>query len=344
MVTSFLAGLVVAANGLGLPPALEQLLDGGPWDSTPGGFRVMTLSFLADGCAQRGKADPTLRAEAQRCVARAHTRVLALPAPRPGDGLFLAHHALVLGAADALGPCLDEARHRHVVEQLLALVREDAHAHVSSYEGTRQRWPADHAAALAALVRYDAAHGTTSVVEPMGRWRAELVKRVHGKTALPRSDVATTLNGGALPRGCAQSLLTRYLLEVDPALAHTWWQRYRRQFLLRRGPFVGFREWPPGVERAADVDSGPIVLGIGVAASGLGIAAARGVGEEALAKELEASAALVLDVAPPLKAVAALLVARAIRFQADSQPVVARPAAVAEPRESASGRAAPQPL
>lgn len=306
-----------------LPPALDALLDGGRWDATPSGFRVMTLSFVADGCAQRGVADPAWRAEAHGCVARAHAQVTRLGAPRPGDGLFLAHDALVLGAADAVGACLDEAEHRRLVDRLLALTRDDAHAHVSSYQGTRQRWPADHAAALAAIARYDRAHGTRLLDEPLARWRAELGLRLHKRTGLPRSDVATTLNGGALPRGCAQSLLTRYLLEVDPSLAHAWWKPYRRQFLLRRGPFVGFREWPPGVERAGDVDSGPIVLGIGVAASGLGIAAARGVGDEALAKELEASAALVLDVMPGLEPVAGLLVARAIRFQASAQPAVA---------------------
>ena len=53
---------------------------------------------------------------------------------------------------------------------------------------------------------------------------------------------------------------------------------------------TGFREWPVGVDRAADVDSGPIVSGIGAAASALGIAAARAMGDDALAKRLESVA------------------------------------------------------
>lgn len=322
---ALLAAFVTAASPPLVPPALARLLASGRWDATPQGFRVMTLSFVADGCAERGVADPARRADALACVQAAARQVEALPAPRPGDGLFLAHRALVWGARDALGPCEDPLGHRALVEQLVSLADGDPLAHVSSYAGTKQRWPADHAAALAAIARYDTAHGTRLLDAPLARWRTVVLGGLHPGTQLPRSDVATRLHGGALPRGCAQSLLTRYLLEVDPALAHAWWQRYRARFLVRHGPVVGLREWPPGVERRGDVDSGPIILGIGVAASGLGIAAARGVGDEALARALEASADTALEAVPALEAAAGSLVARAVRFQATAQPVVPAP-------------------
>ncbi len=57
--------------------------------------------------------------------------------------------------------------------------------------------------------------------------------------------------------------------------------------------WVGFREWPVGRERAADDDSGPIVEGVGAAATGLSIGAARAMGDEALALRVEATAAII---------------------------------------------------
>lgn len=95
--------------------------------------------------------------------------------------------------------------------------------------------------------------------------------------------------GAKVPRGCANSFLVRDTSEFDAPLAATWWAAYRQHFLTPLGPSVGFREWPRGVERRADVDSGPIVFGIGAAASALGISAAKSQGDDALAAQLEAS-------------------------------------------------------
>ena len=89
---------------LELAAALARLLATGRWDATPTGFRIITLSHLADGCAAQGVAHPVRKKEALACVDRA----LALAdRTRPassldavGDGLWLSHYALVLGARD----------------------------------------------------------------------------------------------------------------------------------------------------------------------------------------------------------------------------------------------------
>jgi hypothetical protein len=109
------------------------------------------------------------------------------------------------------------------------------------------------------------------------------------------------------------------LPEADPALAKSWWTAYRRHFLTRVAGVPGFREWPQGVERPADSDSGPIVDGVGAAASAFGIAAARAQGDAALALQLESSAELVLAAGVGGPAAQTVL-AQAIRFQAHTQP------------------------
>jgi hypothetical protein len=80
---------------------------------------------------------------------------------------------------------------------------------------------------------------------------------------------------------------------------------------------VGFREWPPGVARRADSDSGPIVNGVGAAATALAIPAARAMGDDVLAQRLEATAGAVGLAAradPKLREAARTILAEAIRY------------------------------
>lgn len=280
-----------------LPAPLTELLRHGRFTGTPASFRIIALSSVADACAARAAAEP---GPARACLTRTlelarKTRPasLRLDAPDARHGLWLSHLALVLGAGDPGGACLDAALHRRVAEALAQRSLAEPLAHVPSYPDVRARWPADQSATLAALARYDRAHGTQLLGAPLRRYAAVLAEhtaRAARADSLPPSELTGAIATGPLPRGCALSFTVRYLAEADAPAARALWQRYRAAFLVD-GPLVsGFREWPPGVERPADADSGPIVLGIGTAASALGIAAARAMGDEALAARLEATA------------------------------------------------------
>ncbi|MDP6945288.1 MAG: VCBS domain-containing protein, partial [Myxococcota bacterium] len=48
------------------------------------------------------------------------------------------------------------------------------------------------------------------------------------------------------PRGCALSWTVRYIHLFAPTRAAALWARYKDVFLVRKGIFAGFREWPPG--------------------------------------------------------------------------------------------------
>ena len=136
------------------------------------------------------------------------------------------------------------------------------------------------------------------------------------KLGLPLSEVTGTPTGKD-PRGCALSYQTRYLREFDEALARDWWEHYRRRYLVERAGLVGLREWPPGRERAGDVDSGPVVEGVGAAATGLGIAAARSMGDDGLALRLSLTAAFVdtlVSQSPVLRRQAHTVIADAVRY------------------------------
>jgi hypothetical protein len=318
--------LASAAPGeaLELPPELSRLLERPAWGSTPGPFRLIALSSIADGCAGQALARPGREAAARACVLRA-LELARAELPDPGqsrDGLRLTHLSLILGAADELGPCPDEALHRQLAQTLARWSLADPHAHAPSYGSSSLRWPADQAATLASLRRFDLAHQGQLTDRPLERWREAVAAAMDAPRELPRSEVTGRGVGARYARGCAQSYLGRYLPEVDPALAATWWRAYVRQFLVWRGPVPGFREWPPGVEGRADDDSGPIVLGVGAAASAFGIAAAKAQGDAALGAQLEAGADLVLGVGVGGAAAHSAL-AEAIRFEARWQPALA---------------------
>lgn len=307
---------------LELPPPLSALGRTGRWDrSTPAGFRIVALSFWADGCTEQALAHPERREAARACVERVlqlaeATRPPGLSVEAASHGLWLAHWNLILGDVDRLGGPCDEERHRQVARALAQAMERDPTKHLPSYPRLSQRWPADQVAALASLRRYDQAHREALADMALSQWRGFL--DAHGISArwgLPVSEVTGTAVGAGLPRGCAQGWMTRYLVELDPALARRWWGRFARTFAVPLGPWVGFREWPPGVALAADADSGPIVMGVGVAASALSIAGARSVGEEARARNLERTADLVGRL-PGLEGASQAALAAAIRFQA----------------------------
>lgn len=289
------AALLLAASDtpeFELPARLARLLEDGKWDSTPASFRIIALSHVADGCVGQGRAHPELQAEALACVKATLRRAKALP--KSVDGLHLSHLNLIYGAVDRLGACADAQEHARLSAELARRSLVDPSRHAASYEGVALRWPADQTVTLASLARYDSAHGAGLLQQPLEEWRAVMAKHLDAKTGLPVSELTGKGPGAKYPRGCAQSFITRYLHESDPALAASWWAAYREHFLVRIGAVVGFREWPRGVERKGDVDSGPIIFGIGTAASAFGIAAAKAQGDVALAGQFEASAGAVM--------------------------------------------------
>jgi hypothetical protein len=81
----------------------------------------------------------------------------------------------------------------------------------------------------------------------------------------------TPISTGA--RGTSQTLIHRFLLEIDPGFARSQYEVFREKFVTGLGPAV--REFPEGVDGSGDVDSGPLVLGVSLSATTVGLGAAR---------------------------------------------------------------------
>jgi hypothetical protein len=93
-------------------------------------------------------------------------------------------------------------------------------------------------------------------------------------------------------RGSGNSGILSMAAELDQGIASRWYARYAEQY-WSEGWLHGFRELPRGMKSHGDVDSGPILFGVGSVASGFGIGAARSVGrlDHAVPLAMEAVAA-----------------------------------------------------
>lgn len=311
---------------LDLPADLATLLAGGPWDATPGGMRIIALSHVAEGCAAQGPSSAAracLDATLRRALDLAPVD-LAKPATWAGHGLYLAHLSVIDAAAVSVGAQIDLDHYDHVAQHLAAESSRAQDHHVASYPDTPQRWPADQAVVLYALHRHDEVRGTQLHDAPLAAWLGWMdAHATDPATGLWWSEVTGHDATSRLPRGCATSWTLRYLAPMAPERAWSMWATYTGKWLVQAGPLVGLREWPPGKDRPADVDSGPIMQGVGAAATAFGLSAARRVGDTALEARLQHTAGLVQTLTladDELSAAANTLLAQAIRYEAARAP------------------------
>src|SRR4051794_40610794 len=89
-------------------------------------------------------------------------------------------------------------------------------------------------------------------------------------TGLFRSSISD-LWYASIPRGCATSWSIFYMAQFAPERAAELYRRHVRALGRSVLGFGGFREWPADRSHGMDADSGPIVFGVGMAATGIGL-------------------------------------------------------------------------
>ena len=158
-------------------------------------------------------------------------------------------------------------------------------------------WPVDSVVAIASLRLHDAIL-PPRFSETVERWVGAAQDRLDPITGLlpHRSDPLTgePLEGA---RGSSQSLIARFLPEVDPEWGRTQYASFRREFV---GSFLGIpgvREYSAGRSGSGDIDTGPLFAGFSPSASVVMVAAAQVNGDRELADAfIDVSEALGLPV------------------------------------------------
>lgn len=171
-------------------------------------------------------------------------------------------------------------------------ITETNQAYLESYDGLS--WPADNVVCLAALSLYDRIEDPQ--FEAVRKEWLDRIKRTllvdcllipHGyDLALNRP-----LEGA---RGSSQALILAFLPEIDLEFSQNQYQQFRKLFLDYKMGLPGIREFPRGVIGQGDIDSGPVVMGIGGVASIVSIRAARLHADWALAEGLRNGTSAIL--------------------------------------------------
>lgn len=168
---------------------------------------------------------------------------------------------------------------------LAAAFDASASPYLAAYPG--QAWPVDSTVAVASLRLHD------TLLPPryaglVRRWLTGVRQRLDPATGLmPHTVDPATGAPASVARGTSQSIIQRFLVDIDPAFAREQYLHFRSLFVvrpLRLGPAV--REYPAGMDGPADVDSGPLPLGVSLSATAVTLGAAAVQGDRQLARSL----------------------------------------------------------
>jgi hypothetical protein len=144
---------------------------------------------------------------------------------------------------------------------------------LQAYPG--QAWPVDSTVAVASLRLHDTLFEAL-YSDTIQRWLASVKAHLDPATGLlpHRVDSET---GGMLEgaRASSQSVITRFLPEIDPVWGREQYRRFRDTFVTTVAGIPGVLEYPRGINGAGDVDSGPLLAGVSLSATVVTVAAAR---------------------------------------------------------------------
>lgn len=205
---------------------------------------------------------------------------------RPPEGRlenlrFYQNHATYLGQLNlALGAYYlisDDERY----SKLHTVLSDVLHAAIVETEGRSLNsfpdysWPFDTIPVLVSLHLYDMKTSTKrsrKMIDQHLEWVRD--KASHPRYELPYSRIDNaTGKGREFPRGCDLSFRLCFLSHLNQVYARRLYEKYTASHWIDNGLLAGFSEWPKGVNRFEDIDSGPIVMGVGLGATGMGLAA-----------------------------------------------------------------------
>ena len=265
------------------------------------GQQIASLSNMAEGIANYCVSGKTSVEEAvpllDNCIKFAiHPRINPYRMPwykiryLGKWGYYLEHLNIILGSYERIAK--DGKYHQmntwiseHLVENSL---RYD-NAHADLHQRSRMKWPADQSAILYSIWLYDQNFGSNLFHEPFVKWHNYMENEgIDPQTGLYITEVMGIKDFSNVPRGCSISYLCHYLGRFNRQLADKMWANYKRYFWKSFGYPGGFREWhkESPIKKLYTFDSGPVLFGIGVAATGLGLNASSTVEDRKVYKKL----------------------------------------------------------
>lgn len=162
-------------------------------------------------------------------------------------------------------------------DQIAGALQRSESPYLQSYAG--QAWPVDTVVAVAALSLCDDL-AITDHHAVITAWKEAVRSDAAAYDGLIPHRTEPYIEP---PRATSQSLITRFLAEIDPEWAYTSYRNLRTAYMVVP---LGVREYPRGASGRGDVDSGPLVFGISASSTVVSIGAARVNGDSAMAQSL----------------------------------------------------------
>lgn len=219
-----------------------------------------------------------------------HARHTFVADMQPSWGAFHRSWSLYLRSmvVRALGPARPSREWRRAFEQrcdeFAAALEANRSPFLCSYPGAA--WPADTAVGVAAPAIHDRVL-PPRYAEVIARWIRRAGEHLP-PDLLALSHGADRATGAPLEgvRGSSQALMSRVLVDADPAFSREQHAILRSAFMGEVFGVPGVREYPRGRSGGGDIDSGPILLGSSGPALVLGMASAGAHGDLAAARRI----------------------------------------------------------
>ncbi|SKC72893.1 hypothetical protein [Ohtaekwangia koreensis] len=131
-------------------------------------------------------------------------------------------------------------------------------------------WPADMLMCIASLGLHDQLY-TPRYTATIETWLKKVKTNLDVNGLIPHAADAVTGKPNEDARGSSQSLMLVFLYEIDPDFARQQFELYKRCFLGSCLGLPGIREYCNGTAGSGDIDSGPVIFGMGAAATLVGM-------------------------------------------------------------------------
>lgn len=201
---------------------------------------------------------------------------------KPPGGIILAGHTNLLRA----GYVIIGGKNKQIIEDFHHGSEELSAAFLAGrvpfpecYPG--YTWAQDSIFALESLRLHDHLF-KTDYSRARNRWFTWMKEHVDPESKMMVTQISPDgeiLDG---PRGCAIAWALAFMPQLDPEFAHQQFAQFRSEDWFKIfGGMLGIREWYRGVEKPTQFHTGPVLFGLGAAASGIGIAACRSNGDYA---------------------------------------------------------------
>jgi hypothetical protein len=220
-----------------------------------------------------------------------------------GSAALLGYGGLALATHRAVVPSSERAKTEQTWAEAIAR-RLKTGKLIETYPN--EIYPVDNAALIGALALHDKVTGQDHQAAIQAGVKA-LKRAVDPKTGLLIQ--AMRANGKALdtPRGSGTFLASWFLVRADPALARALFDAGRRELEGSVMGLYAMREHPAEyADRDGDIDSGPLLMGYSVSATGFAMGAAAGLGEEEIVERILTTVRfggpLAVNMVPGLKA------------------------------------------